>query len=222
VYKKLRDKILNKKIEPNILIGTVDSLNPLMVTLITGDTAIPVVETTGLIGLKIGSRVVLQRFLNQFIAIAIIGKSAIRLIQLNDPIACTSTTLADTDLSFSFEANCKYDVFLTLGASGNDSNGIKLDWLNTGTIPSNQVRRTNGQAFGETNRANTNTCLRQSYLTTDINYGCDNYNTIMEWFVLETTTAGIMTLRAAKYSNSVPATDTNISASSYIVVKKIA
>ena len=219
---KIINKIKNKPLEQNTLIGTVYSLSPFKFTIFPGDTPIPAVQTTSLIGLKVGSRILLQRYLNQYIAIAIIGESSIRLIEQSSTFTSSDTTFANTNLSFSFEAGCKYNVFLSLGSNGDDANGLKLDWTNTGTIPSNQVRRTNGQAFGQTDRENSNVVVRQSYFSTAIKYGCADSNAIQEWFILQTTTAGIMTLRAAKYANTVTGTDTTVSGTSYIIVEKIA
>jgi len=219
-YEKIKSKILNVKYEKQILIGTVTQVNPLFVTLVPDDTPIPVISTAGLIGLKIGSRVLLNKLFNKYIAIAIIGNPALRLITM-DAVYLTSTTMTDTDLVYSFEADSIYSVHLTLGANGSNNNGIKLDWAETGTIPSNQVRRTVGQAFGQTDRTNSNVTVQQSYLTSDIAYGCASSNSIQEFYKLVTTTAGTMTLRAAKQANTDSGTDTVISATSYATVLKI-
>lgn len=64
---------LNKQFDKTDYLATVTNLSPLEVELIPNDTAIPVVSTTGLIGLKVGSRVLLKKTSNQFIAIAVIG-----------------------------------------------------------------------------------------------------------------------------------------------------
>lgn len=214
-------KTITKNNNNNIFItATVSSLVPLGVKIIPTDDEIKVVETTSLSGLKVGSRLLLLKLQDQFIALAVIGSQAIRLIETSS-LGLTDTTMVDTDLEFTFNANSTYKVSLFLSCNGDDANGIDLDWSNTGTIPSNQSRKTIGQAFGETNREDSNVCVRQSYLTTDIKYGCDASNTIYEEFILKTTTAGTMTLRAAKYTNSVSGTNTTISSHSYIIVKEI-
>ena len=103
MYKKLRDKILNKKTEPQILIGTVYSLDPFKVTLVPSDTPIPVVASSGLYGVAVGSRVVLQRFLNQFIAIDILGSPKIDAIEIGLTSDQSITTTDYTVIAFDTE-----------------------------------------------------------------------------------------------------------------------
>lgn len=65
--------ILNKKIDNFIMTGTVSSLSPLQVKLYPGDDAINVIKTTSLLDLKVGSNVILLKFLSKFIIISVIG-----------------------------------------------------------------------------------------------------------------------------------------------------
>lgn len=89
---KIIKSVLNKQKANDFLMGTVYSLSPFKVTLITGDTAIPAVMTTNLQSVAVGSRVLLVRFGNQFIAIAILGNGAIEKCILKDTSTHTTTT----------------------------------------------------------------------------------------------------------------------------------
>lgn len=59
----------------DFLTGTVYTLSPLTVKIIPTDDAINVVSTSNLLGIQTGSRVLLLRYLDQFIAIAVINKA---------------------------------------------------------------------------------------------------------------------------------------------------
>lgn len=67
------DFIINQKKENQFFTGIVSSLSPLSVKIYPLDDAILCKATTGLIGLKVGSNVILLKIGNQFIATNVIG-----------------------------------------------------------------------------------------------------------------------------------------------------
>lgn len=226
MIKDLLANIVNKKDEDQILYtGIVSSVSPLQVKFYPSDDAINV-KSLILSDLIVGSNVLMLKFLSKFIIIGVIGdllqkQNAIEIITISSSEYFSNTTKTNTNLVISFEASSTYHFELSLGASGDSSAGISLDWeVTSGSIPSNQTRKCLGMAFGETDRDSANFRANQSYLTTDVSYGIEsNVNFIREEGILTTTTAGTLTLRASKHVNT--GTDTGISSGSYLKVTKI-
>lgn len=67
------DNIINKKEENILLTGVVSSLSPLQVKLYPSDDAIKVKCVTSMLGLAVGSNVLLTRYYSKFIIIGVIG-----------------------------------------------------------------------------------------------------------------------------------------------------
>lgn len=65
--------ILNKKQETMFFTGVVSALSPLGVKIYPGDSAITCKTLTHLVGLKVGSNVLLIKIGSQFIIIGVIG-----------------------------------------------------------------------------------------------------------------------------------------------------
>jgi hypothetical protein len=66
--------IINKKQDDSIYTGTVSTITPsITVKFYTSDTAISVKTTTHLVGLKVGSNVIMVKIQNQFVIIGVIG-----------------------------------------------------------------------------------------------------------------------------------------------------
>lgn len=66
--------ILNKKNESQFITGIVSALTPLSVKLYPSDNAILCKSVTHLVGLKVGSNVIILKIGSQFIIIAVIGE----------------------------------------------------------------------------------------------------------------------------------------------------
>src|SRR4030042_3463940 len=130
------DTIINRKQEQKTLIGTVETVSPLTVTLIPDDTPLPAICTAGLLGLKIGSRVVLQKFGNQFIAIAIIGTPAVQIYRCTANQNLTTTDMANiAGMVFTLPANSgMYEVYVHVNVRNETSAtpDVKFDWAITG------------------------------------------------------------------------------------------
>jgi len=224
--------ILNDKVKEMLVIpAIISSLDPLQVKLYPGDNAIPVKSITSLLGAIVGSNVLMIRWQSKFIIIGVIGdistieadkQNNIQVVTISSAEYFSNTTMTNTNLKFSFEASSSYIFELALGASGDSTAGIQLDWeVTSGSIPANQTRKYMGMAFGETSRNASTMRTGQSYLTTDVAYGIEsNVNFIKEEGFLTTTTAGELTLRASK--EVATGSDTAISSGSYLKVMKIA
>lgn len=66
--------IINKKQEQSIYVANVTTITPnITVKFYPADTAITVKTTTHLVGLKVGSNVILIKIQNQFVIIGVIG-----------------------------------------------------------------------------------------------------------------------------------------------------
>lgn len=66
--------IINKKYTNQFVTGIVSALTPLSVKIYPGDDAILCKSVTHLVGLKVGSNVIIMKIGSQFIIIAVIGE----------------------------------------------------------------------------------------------------------------------------------------------------
>lgn len=89
----------NKKTN-DFLTGTVVTTYPLTVKIIPSDSAINAVCTNNLNGLVVGSRVILQKFQNQFIAIAVIGNHSLTKCILSKTATQSIPTATYTKITF--------------------------------------------------------------------------------------------------------------------------
>jgi hypothetical protein len=221
----LLSNIVNKKQSNIFYTGVVSNTAPIEVKLYSEDDAIKAKSLKSAVDLKVGSNVLMIKFLSKFLIIGVIGAPSVnqevRVIKLSEVVVLTNATMTNTDLKFTFDANSEYIFHLSLGASGDSAAGIQLDWeVTSGTIPANQVRKCMGMAFGETDRDIAYFRANQSYLTSDISYGIEaNVNFLIEEGYLKTTTAGELTLRASK--EVATGGNTQISTGSYLTVTKI-
>lgn len=144
----------------NILIGTVSSLSPLKVQLVPNDTELPVVPTSALLGIDIGSRIVLERFSKLFIGIAVIkdslsylGVSRVKIKQSTQSFN-NNTRVADNELFITLEANKLYKVFadLVMDCSSESPDAI-VEWVAGGTITLYGFQHARGASAASTNPA---------------------------------------------------------------------
>jgi hypothetical protein len=91
--------ILNKK-ESNFFTGIIYDLDPLQVLIYPADDAINCKATNGLLGLSVGSNVILMKIGNQFIITSIIGNSFNDSIILNRSSTQTITDTNQTKIQF--------------------------------------------------------------------------------------------------------------------------
>lgn len=144
----------------NILIGTVSSLSPLKTQLVPGDTELPVIPTSALLGINIGSRIVLERFGKLFIGIAVIksslsylGVSRVKVKQASQSIS-NNTRAADNELYITLEADKLYKVKakLVMDCSSESPDAI-VEWVAGGTVTLYGFQHARGMAYTGTNPA---------------------------------------------------------------------
>jgi hypothetical protein len=88
------DYIINKKPDNKFFTATVYDLDPLQVKIYPDDGAINCKATTGLLGLSVGSNVVLMKIGNQFVITQIIGNPFVDSIMINRN---STQTITDTN-----------------------------------------------------------------------------------------------------------------------------
>jgi hypothetical protein len=89
----------NKKTD-NYLTATVATLNPLTAKIIPTDDAVNVVMTNNLAGIVVGSRILMLKFLDQFIGIAVLGNHALTQCILRRTTAQSIPTATATEIEF--------------------------------------------------------------------------------------------------------------------------
>lgn len=115
-----------------VKIGTVSSLNPLKVQLVAGDTEIPVVPTSGMCGIVVGDKLVLEPFGDEngdsnFIAMNKLGNDALSKCILIKPAAQSIPNSTVTKVEFS-SSHVDYDP-LGLFDDSNDRIDIPSDGI---------------------------------------------------------------------------------------------
>lgn len=89
----------NKKTE-NYLTATVASLNPLTAKIIPDDDAVNVVMTNNLAGIVVGSRILMIKFLDQFVGIAVLGNHVLTQCILRKTTAQSIPDSTSTEIEF--------------------------------------------------------------------------------------------------------------------------
>lgn len=151
--------ILNKKEENQFLTGTVYTTNPLTVKLTPTDSAISCIASGGLTGVKVGSRLVLFKYLNKYIAMSIITDVPSQVIpkvvvkQSSEGVT-NNTRQADNQLVVSLEANKTYEInaMLVMSCSSTSPDAI-VEWVADGTVSLYGHIHGRGMAYDGTNNA---------------------------------------------------------------------
>jgi len=207
MFKDIFQRILTKKNEQQILIGTVVTVNPLTVKFTPTDSAISAISTAN-INIKVGSRVVLQRFGNKFIATNVIGaanNSKILVKQSSDITINDSTDFKDL-MSVTIPANSGFWTIKSYcRVVGRTTSNAKLIWDATGTYTfiTRFSRGGAGVAFDST----TGELQRSSYhgLTTSVAYaGNNNSSCYSEVILIEAgNTDATLTIRGSQFIKTV-------------------
>lgn len=98
---ELYDSVLNKRTKDAFRIANVSSIDPLQIKLYPSDTAIPANSITGLIGLKVGSTVIMVYYKDKFTIIGVIGDTVNAKCSLIKNSAQTISTSTTTKVTFS-------------------------------------------------------------------------------------------------------------------------
>jgi len=230
--KILLNKILNKKQQTNnILIGTVSSLTPFKVTLFPGDTAIPAVQTTNLLGVQVGSRVLLQLFLNQYIAVAVIGTPSVTnmVLKTSSETVNNSTVLQNDDqLAVTIPADGYYysvEAYIIVD-SANSAQNFKCTWSRSSTSYSSGSLRWCLGVNGDANTSVAGDVAKASYFgyDTEVSYpvtDTGNETCIYERFVVKCTTSTPVTFQLKWAQATAGAYNTVLSSGSYIILTKL-
>jgi len=97
------DYILNKNTGQQFYTGTVITLSPLTVKLFDDDTAIPVVPTSNLFGVAVGSKLIMSKIDNEFFAVGYSGSPKIDSCQIYRSTDQTVSVDTATKIEFSNE-----------------------------------------------------------------------------------------------------------------------
>lgn len=97
-----------KQIEKTQFTGTVVTINPLTAKIFSADDAISVVPTNNLFGIAVGSKIVINKIGNQFVAIAVIGNSSLEKCILIKTTAQSISNSTVTVVTFS-SSDVDYD-----------------------------------------------------------------------------------------------------------------
>jgi hypothetical protein len=231
---EIYDIIVNQKQNQQVYIGTVDDLDPLLVSLYPGDTSIPAVSITDLHDIAVGSRVVLLRFNKQYIAIGIVGDyytdpTVIPAIRYkyktsNFQVLNNTTLQDDPDLVAELEADSIFEVDAVLGVYSPTTVDCKVDWTVSGGLSQLTLRYCFGPSLAVTDNTDSGHIKNnRANLNTAQTYGGDNANTgtVYEKFLVQTsTTGGTLQLRFAQ--NTANATyPAQLTGGSYIKITKI-
>ena len=103
----------------NTLIGTVSTLYPLKVQLVPEDTELPVVATSSLVGIKLGSRILIQKFGKLLIGVSVIVEDTFARCMLQKSASQSISSGSLTKVTFS-SADVKYDP-MSMFNDANDS-----------------------------------------------------------------------------------------------------
>jgi hypothetical protein len=161
-------KELNKNKKEPYLTGTVSNLDPLQVKIIPTDDAINVVATSNLHGLIIGSRLLLLKFQDQFIALCVIQNNSYPIGHIiyqrktSDTSRTSTTSSDDPHLSITIPRNGIYDIEAEFVVDCDDNGtDIKISWTNSNVteltrrqitgIGTNSTTTTNAETFYSSN-----------------------------------------------------------------------
>lgn len=134
----------------------------------------------------------------------------------------SSTTLVnDADINaIALEANKIYFCQFRASASGATGGDIKITWVVTGGAAELCSRTEYGPAIGVADVTDTNVRIARNVLASVVPYGTEtNAASIMEDFMVQTTTAGTLTLQWAQNASS--GTATQLSASTYLMLTEV-
>lgn len=224
-------KFLAKNRNSNdFLTATVTTLNPLTAKIIPTDDAINVVPTNGLNGMSVGSRILMLKYLDQFIGVAVISSNTYPIgwysyvIKPSDTSKTNDTTLADDPhLTLTLPRNGIYEVFLALAIDAeNTTADFKSTW-NINNITEEVARTPTGPGLSITSLYNAE---YSRYVCASLTAGAyfglsgSGYSGVKEFFVVSTdSNDGTLSFQWAQ--NVSDATNVTLKSGSYLRAVKI-
>jgi hypothetical protein len=216
------DLFLNKTKEKEDFIGTVVSLNPLMVELIPGDNPIPAIETSTLFGIGVSSRILLKKIGNIFIATNVIAqtkKNQLLVMPANIVIGNT------TDYSDLFEINLVPGIYIIeANIRANNQNttpNARMVWAVSGSYTTISFRLCRG-GLGLVNTSDSGNVIRSSVhgITTAVTYAVGTSSSYLsEFFIIQANEDITLKLQGAK--NVIHNSNTTFYSGSSVKVQEI-
>jgi hypothetical protein len=131
---------MNKKVNQLFITGNISSLSPLQVKLTPSDDAINVKSLTNLVNVKVGSNVLMVKFLNKFIIIGVIGAivdPSVKVVvkQSSQSSNTSSSFTTDSELTMTLKPNKLYRIdFYLIVNNASTSPDMVVNFNNTGTV----------------------------------------------------------------------------------------
>lgn len=222
------ENIINKKEEQLIHTGIVSSLSPLAIKFYPGDDAINVTCLSNLLGIKIGSNVLLVKYQSKFIIIGAIQDSPYpigwTIYERKDSDTDRTSTTASNDphLSISLPPYGIYECEAEFILDGDDNDtDLKLSWDNS-NVNELTRRQITGIGTSSTSTANAETFYSNNYgFVTESQTGvtAGGWTIRREHFIISTDgTTGIITPTWGCVNSSGTVT---LKAFSFIIARKI-
>ena len=221
------DSILNKKQEQVFLTASVVTVSPLTIELIPSDTPLSCINTTHLVGLKVNSRILVTKFQNQFIALAIIDEPTnwIKYIRktANQTATSTTTIVNDTHFNITLPINSTYEIKVCLEATGSNSGNLRLAWAKgSGVTAYNRIISGPDQIGGSVNSTLIN--MNAVAYNAEVPYTTDgsSASSIIERFLVTTTGTlanNTLIMKWAQWASN--GTPTTLTSNSFMTIKKL-
>lgn len=140
----------------------------------------------------------------------------------NESVTSSTTVQNDNDIVFSLQSNSVYEIELQASASSaSNTPDIKLTWAVTGGVSQLTARTCAGVSIDTTDHTAATLRFSRHDLSTSVPYGVSSSGSclITEKFLVQTTTAGTLTLKWAQYVSD--GTAVTLSTSTFALCKKI-
>lgn len=220
------DFIINKKQESQFFTGIISDLSPLSVKIYPLDDAILCKATTNLIGLQLGSNVILLKIGNQFIITNVIGDyyklyDKVLLKESNETRVNSSVLYDDNTFNVTLEANKTYEITLCLKVGGVTSADFKCVWVKGAGVTAYD-RMCSGPASNVADITTTSATFMARAYNDSAGYGTEDtyFSSITETFIV-TTGASANTLKLQWAQVSAVANSTTVYAGSYMEITEV-
>jgi hypothetical protein len=185
--------LVNKEVEEILFTGNVTSLDPLQVKLSPSDDAINV-RMLNVFGIKVGSNVLMIKYLNKFVVIGVIGNvpaATVKVVvkQSSQGSTTSASFTTDSELQMIVEANKMYKVDFNLIVScASETPDMTINFDNTGTVTlygqihmrSMSVSGTNPAAYEYGKSATYSNFSDAMYIGLDPNYGSARFSFLVK------------------------------------------
>jgi hypothetical protein len=132
--------LVNKEVEEILFTGNISSLDPLQVKITATDDSINVKSLTNLVNVKVGSNVLMMKFLNKFIILGVVGPvfdPSVKVVvkQASQSSTTSSSFTTDSELTMALKPNKLYRInFYLIVNNASTSPDMVVNFNNTGTV----------------------------------------------------------------------------------------